>query len=1841
MDWDAPTDTGGSAIVDYEIQYRSGASGDWSNTATYSVRYDSTVQTGSDTTWAHNRDPLDLGAITSDAATYLERVNNPGSQNNLPGVYRVKADVGAVRIRVDGDAGSAATIRASYTTAPITDLRHNGTELARITEAEGASGFFLSGVTPPLPPNSYIWVDGWDDTSTNTTFPEFASINVQERRLRIDIGTVSTATNTTISGLVNRQSYQVRVRARNSAGWGAWSDISSRAPLGTPEAPTGLTLESGNQRFVARWTAPANTGGYAISDYDIQYRVDKTATWSDWQASTVSAAANATITGLINGTDYQVRVRAVNSDGDGPWILPVTDTAGKPSAPTFTISPVRRPLPVGKYDKGGLLSVGLSADANGNAVTDYDLRYRRAGTTTWYTFRDRSHDSGKLTTSEASGTADPIDFGSFAASSIGVNVTHESIGTNAGLYKFSKAVDQLWIRASGTITGGGTVVARWHTSKPTAANLATVGTQIFSATTESDNTFWQDGWVVDLPANAYVWFYTMEAETFTNRRLMLDFTDNSTSMALPDSLISARQTDSDPSNWDADDPIDFGTFTGTLGGVRVTREQVDANSKYGLYKLDGDVERLWIRVSGKARAGTAVHARWHSAKPSDLDADGTEIFKAYTNSAGWFLGEGGGFNLPANGYIWLQTEGARTVSEHRLRLDATGAPMVMSGLWNGRTYELQARAQNARGWGVWSSASATTGVPMRPDMNAPTAGHQTLAVSWDRPWSDNASAVTDYDVRYRAGSSGAWTSWTHNGTTSSTTITGLTNSTKYEIQVRATNARGSGFWSDSVEGTPAAQVPDAPDAPSLTSSGTTMTVNWTAPSTNGADISDYDIEYSSDSGTTWTPLLDTTFTSSKHTDSDYSDQTAGNPIDLKAITGLPVTITREQIGTHWGAYKIEGQLHALKLRVYGKVGQLDYVRARYGSTKPAANSDLHTTGTPLAEQLLTSSSDFDISGAIDLPPTGTYFWVYTSTNTEITERTVEVTTASISTATSDTIAGLTTATTYQVRVRARNSVGTSDWSTAATHTIGRPSAPAAPTLTASNAQLTATWTAASDSGSAIIDYDVEYCSSNCASDSSWTSIADTTDSTALTATITGLNNGTTYQVRVSAQNSIGNGPWSPAASIKVGLPGVPSDISVVSSDGTLAVSWPAVSGHGSPITDYDVQYCHTNCDGEGAWTEHSPGTNAPFTFATIRDLTNGTEYQIRVRADNQYGSGLWSTTVTKTPGIPAAPSAPTLTAADHKIVVAWSAPADHGATITDYDVQYKTSSATEWTDWQADATDSTETMAVITGLEPTTTYQVQLQAENARGKSDWSASSTLTLPVSPVPNQNYPACDPANVTQLWVDDGCYLKAGVNGIKPFDAAAILGSGGDYVRLSEYQDLGVVDLTAYNPLGGLAMVQTMLNGVVQDTFLIDVIRFGIRSYELTGTLKAGEWATLTVRLHSPDHGSPDKYMKNGVDFARSRVQLSLPNQMVGIDHLGANSTTPTQVVSQHGDSVTFSIQAIDQGTHTITINAYRPDPDADCPLTGELRCYTPPTPQTQISYLTSATASAMFAAPDPPGPVSSVSVTRADGALTATWPAADRAASYHVTYTDNGGQSWSLAAYDHTETSITINATNSDTYIVGVRARNSGGASGWRNSASAGPFTPTPTQPPSAVASVSVTRADGTLTASWDAPDRATNYHVTYTNNGGQSWSLAAFDHTSTSITIDVANSDTYIVGVRAKNSVGGSSWVNSPASGPYTPPPPTQPPSAVSSVSVSRADGTLTASWDAPDGATSYHITYSSNGGQSWSLAALDHSSSSITINVTNSDTYIVGVRAKNSAGGSGWRNSPASGPFVP
>ena len=123
------------------------------------------------------------------------------------------------------------------------------------------------------------------------------------------------------------------------------------------------------------------------------------------------------------------------------------------------------------------------------------------------------------------------------------------------------------------------------------------------------------------------------------------------------------------------------------------------------------------------------------------------------------------------------------------------------------------------------------------------------------------------------------------------------------------------------------------------------------------------------------------------------------------------------------------------------------------------------------------------------------------------------------------------------------------------------------------------------------------------------------------------------------------------------------------------------------------------------------------------------------------------------------------------------------------------------------------------------------------------------------------------------------------------------------------------------------------------------------------------------------------------------------------------------------------------------------------------------------------------PGPPPPLAPewVSVTRADGTLTATWPARERAYAYHIAYTSDSGSSWTLAALYHPATTITIDGvSNNATYVVAVRARGDNGDSDWTRSAPIAPLTPitTPTTPPnSTTTDVSVGNLDETTGLGW--------------------------------------------------------------------------------------------------------------------------------------------------------------------
>ena len=90
-----------------------------------------------------------------------------------------------------------------------------------------------------------------------------------------------------------------------------------------PAAPTIESVTSGDTTLTVAWTAPAGETG--ITAYDVRHiktSEDETddANWTEVDDAWTSDALQYTVTGLTNGTEYDVQVRAVDVDDvDGAW----------------------------------------------------------------------------------------------------------------------------------------------------------------------------------------------------------------------------------------------------------------------------------------------------------------------------------------------------------------------------------------------------------------------------------------------------------------------------------------------------------------------------------------------------------------------------------------------------------------------------------------------------------------------------------------------------------------------------------------------------------------------------------------------------------------------------------------------------------------------------------------------------------------------------------------------------------------------------------------------------------------------------------------------------------------------------------------------------------------------------------------------------------------------------------------------------------------------------------------------------------------------------------------------------------------------------------------------------------------------------------------------------------------------------------------------------------------------------------------------------------------------------------------------------------------------------------
>ena len=116
----------------------------------------------------------------------------------------------------------------------------------------------------------------------------------------------------TVTGLTNGTSYTFRVTARNDTG-SASSVSRAVTPTGTPSQPLNLSYTAGAGSVDISFTEPENNGGLAVANY--AYSLNNGDTWT--VRSPVSITSPLTISGLTDGINYSIKIRAINPFGMG------------------------------------------------------------------------------------------------------------------------------------------------------------------------------------------------------------------------------------------------------------------------------------------------------------------------------------------------------------------------------------------------------------------------------------------------------------------------------------------------------------------------------------------------------------------------------------------------------------------------------------------------------------------------------------------------------------------------------------------------------------------------------------------------------------------------------------------------------------------------------------------------------------------------------------------------------------------------------------------------------------------------------------------------------------------------------------------------------------------------------------------------------------------------------------------------------------------------------------------------------------------------------------------------------------------------------------------------------------------------------------------------------------------------------------------------------------------------------------------------------------------------------------------------------------------------------------
>ena len=269
LSWTAPNSDGGSAITSHQYRYsrNSGSLGNWTTIANSAAN----------------------GAnATSFTVKGLSAVNNAGTDFTF--------EVRAINDNGNGSESDPATATIDVPDDVISTLIPGNGQIKAEWPAPANNGSAILRY-------QYFVIDNTDNTfvvANNTNIPN----------------SDANTTSFTITGLTNGVSYEVGIRAVNSVG-GAGYDAGSVTPMAGPPGKPSVTVQSRVAALYVSWTLE-DDGGSNITEYQVQWKSGAQTFDSSRQQAGLTAT-NTRIETLINGTEYDVRVRAMNSAGWGEW----------------------------------------------------------------------------------------------------------------------------------------------------------------------------------------------------------------------------------------------------------------------------------------------------------------------------------------------------------------------------------------------------------------------------------------------------------------------------------------------------------------------------------------------------------------------------------------------------------------------------------------------------------------------------------------------------------------------------------------------------------------------------------------------------------------------------------------------------------------------------------------------------------------------------------------------------------------------------------------------------------------------------------------------------------------------------------------------------------------------------------------------------------------------------------------------------------------------------------------------------------------------------------------------------------------------------------------------------------------------------------------------------------------------------------------------------------------------------------------------------------------------------------------------------------------------------------